>query len=360
MRIMMKMLYLAALLMVVSLLLVSCGKGNSKPDKYSFYESVVDSSKPPAWGDDNVILIFCDDNTWKMTENYLRRSLERDTYIVVNEKYFTLKRGDITDIDNLSKYKNLLFMGDLKSKGKTSQHIRSSIDKRMTERVQNSGGEIFIAKNRWVTDQIIVYMIGDKLESLLRLTLMQGNRLFEIFLNRYGERLAYQIYLTNVIPDDFFQPYPFQLKIPQNYRLFSDDKQNRFLSFLYRIRSENRDFPDKYVSVYYEDMAADTIKVSWLLAKRAELAKKYYDGDEFDPKLIRSERLTFGIYHAWRIMGPWKNPKHDIGGGFQTFAFYDADQKRAYLIDNVVYYPAGDKLPILLELQKLSVTFKTK
>jgi len=230
----------------------------------------------------------------------------------------------------------------------------------MIDRVLNSGGDIFVAKNRWVKDQLVVYMVGDKLESLLKLNILQTNRLFNLFLDRLGERLAYQAYLTKLIPEDFFQPYPFTLKIPENYRLFNDDKKNHFLSFLYRMRSEAREFPDKYVSVYYQDMGADSLKLDWILSKRKELADKYFDKDEFDPKMLRSERLLFGKYNAWRIIGPWKNMKHNIGGGFQTFAFYDEAQKRAYLIDNIVYYPAGDKLPELLELQKLSVSFKTK
>lgn len=350
----------ATLLLMLLTLFSSCGKGAGDSSKYSFYESTVDTSKPPAWGSDDEIHLLCDAETWKLAENFLRRSLERQVYVVVNEQYFHLIKADIREMDTLSKYKNLLFMGDLRSKDAVSQHVRNTIPDRMTQRVKNTGAEMFVAKNRWVKDQLIVYMVGSSRENLLRLLISQNNRLFNLFVNRYGERLAYQAYLTKVIPDEFFETYPFTIKIPQSYRLFSDDKANRFLSFLYRMRSEAREYPDKYISIYYEDMPADSLNLEWLLAKRAELAAKYYDGDEFEVDKIRSERLTFGTYSAMRLLGPWKNPKHDIGGGFQTFAFYDAAQKRAYLIDNVVYYPAGDKLPQLLELEKLSVTFRAK
>jgi hypothetical protein len=350
----------AVLLLAVSvLLLVSCN-GSAKPDKYSFYETSVDTSKPLAWGDDREIYVFCDEPAWKLTENMLRRSLERETFIVVNEKYFTLVRKDITHLDELMHYKNLLFLGDLKSKGAVSNHLRSSMDKHMIERVKNSGGEMFAAKNRWVQDQLIVYMVGDNLEDLAKLNILQTNRLYNLFLNRFGERLAYQAYKTKLIPEDFFESYPFTVKIPENFSLFSDDRANHFLSFLYRMRSESRDYPDKYISIYYEDMPNDTLRLPWILDKRKQLAFRYYDKDEFDPKLVRSEKINFGKYNAWWILGPWKNAKFDIGGGFQSFAFYDQDQKRFYLIDNVVYFPAGDKLPVLLELQKISATFRSK
>jgi hypothetical protein len=353
------LIYALFFLMLLGLV-SSCGKGAGDSSKYSFYESTVDTSKPPAWGSDEDIHILCDTETWKLAENFLRRSLERQVYVVVNEQYFHLIKADIREMDTISKYKNLLFMGDLKSRDAVSQHVRNTIPERMNQRVKNTGAEMFVAKNRWVKDQLIVYMVGSSRENLLRLLISQNNRLFNLFVNRYGERLAYQAYLTKVIPEEFFEPYPFSIKIPQSYRLFSDDKANRFLSFLYRMRSEAREYPDKYISIYYENMPADSLNLDWLIAKRRELAARYYDGDEFEVEKIRSERLSFGTYNAMRLLGPWKNPKHDIGGGFQTFAFYDAAQKRAYLIDNVVYYPAGDKLPQLMELEKISVTFRTK
>lgn len=353
----------ALLLMIFTALLLqitACAKKDAKPDKYSFYETTVDSSKPIAWGNDRDIYVFCDESAWKSAQQMLKNSLEREIEIVSSEKYFNMIKADIKDIDQMIKYKNLLFLGDLKSKGAVSEHLRSSMQPRMKDRVKNSAGEMFVARNRWVKDQLVIYMVGDTQENMLKLNILQTNRLYTLFVNRLGERLAYQAYQTKLIPEDFFQPFPFTVKIPENYRLFSDDKKNRFLSFLYRMRSESRDFPDKYISIYYEDMESDSVKLDWVFAKRKELAYKYYDKDEFDPAKLRTERLSFGKYTAWRIMGAWQNRKHDIGGGFQSFAFFDNTQKRAYLIDNVVYYPTGDKLPELLELHKLSATFRIK
>lgn len=347
-------------LFCLALLIPACGKSNSKPDKYSFYETVMDTSKPIAWGEDRDIYVFCDEANWKYAQDILRRSLEREVFVVVNERYFNLIRGDIKRIDELIKYKNLLFLGDLESKAPVSLHVKNSMPKHMIERVESSGADMFVAKNRWVKDQVVVYMVGSNQENLLKVNVLQTNRLFTLFLNRLGERLAYQAYLTKLIPEEFFQPYPFTLKLPENFSLFANDEKNHFLSFLYRMKSESRDFPDKYISIYYEDVQADSLELEWVLNKRKELASKYYDKDEFDVKLVRTERVNFGSYSAWWVIGPWKNMKHDIGGGFQTFAFYDTKQKKAYLIDNVVYYPAGDKLPELLELQKLSMTFRTK
>ena len=74
-------LWLRALILLGVLFLLTafsaCGKGGKQQDKFSFYESVVDSSKPIAWGEDNDIYVFCDEPAWKLGKNMLINSLER-------------------------------------------------------------------------------------------------------------------------------------------------------------------------------------------------------------------------------------------------------------------------------------------
>lgn len=348
------------LLAVLSISLTSCGKPAGETDKYSFYEQTISAGKPLALGDDRDIYVFCDESTWKSLNPGLQNSLEREVQLVVKEKYFTIQRESIQDIANLSKYKNLLFIGDLESKGAVSRHIAATLPKANKERIKSTGGDLFLTSNRWVKDQIVVYLVGKDTAGLSKVSLLQSNNLYAAFVNRLGERLAYQTYKTKLIPSQFFASYPFSLKVPENYKLFSDDKKGRFLSFMYRITNESRDFPDKYISVYYEDIPYAQLNEDWVKGVRKYIAAKYYEGDEFIPTSLNVERINFGKYPAWKISGAWKNMKLAIGGGFQSFAFYDHQQKRAYLIDNSVYFPAGDKLPILLELQKVSVTFQTK
>lgn len=338
----------------------SCGKSDAKPDKYSFYESVVDTSKPIAWGEDRDIYILCDEVNWKSIGENLKNNLEQEFQIVVKERYFNIKRGDIRDINQLIKYKNLLFVGNLDSKASVSAHITRTLPPQLVNKVKNTGIEMFVAKNRWVTDQVIVYLVTSSQDKISSISEPITDKLFSLYLERLAERKAYQAYRTKLIPDTFYETYPFTIKMPENYKLFANSPKNRFLSFLYRMNSESKDFPDKYLSIYYEDIPQDSLNEKWILQKRKILADKYYDKDEFDPGMISIDKVSIGTYTAWRLMGPWKNLKHNIGGGFQTFAFYDIKQKRAYLIDNVVYFPAGDKLPELLELQQISQTFKTK
>jgi len=343
-----------------SLLLMSCGRSTAKDENFRAYEDIIDNAKPIAFGEDNVVYVFYDQKGKAEFGDALRSIIERDINLVYKEKYFHMEVGDIADIANLSKYKNLIFVGDLSSNDKVSAYMRQSLAPEFIQRVQNSSGDMFIAKNHWVRDQIVLYLLGSDHEKLMHITQVQQHQIFELLLKRYTQRLAYQAYLTKVIPESFFDAYPFSLKIPENYRLFSNDKVGNFLSFIYRARMQNREIPDKYISVYYEDMELNKVDEAWMLATRKRIGEKYFEGDEFDPQSLRREKFSFAGFEGYRIIGAWKNMKHHIGGSFQAFGFWHESSNKAFFIDNSVYFPAGDKLPSMLEIYMISSTLKVK
>lgn len=179
-------------------------------------------------------------------------------------------------------------------------------------------------------------------------------------LDRYTKRLAYQAYQGKVIPADFYEPYPFALQVPDTYQLYSNDKNNRFLSLLYRAKMRDREIPDKFISVYYEQMPENKVDEEWLLANRKRIGNVHFEGDSLDVDKLRTERFRFAGYDGFRLTGAWINPKLVAGGAFQSFGFWDAKQQRAYLVDCMVFFPAGQKLPILIELFMIASSFRTK
>ncbi len=357
-------MYRIVIVLACLLILIGCrgqkAGSSALSQRYSKFDDIIDAAKPIAFGEDYDVYVFSGSGNWNRLEDFMRSTIEREMFIVYNERYFDLHLAEIKDFDRLTKFRNLVLIGDLSSGDTVSRHIINSLSAKHVERVRQSGGEMYIAKNRWVRDQVVLYLLAENAEKLEKLVIAQANNLFSILLKRLTERIAYHTYLTKTIAADFWEHFPFSLQIPENYRLYSNDKTGRFLSFLYRARQPNREIPDKFVSIYYEPMETDSVDSDWLITKRAELAMKYYDGDVFDAHSIRRERFTLAGYDGWRIIGPWENRNHLVGGGFQSFAFWHEPSKRAYLIDNSVFFPAGDKLPLLLELYMISGTLQIK
>jgi len=351
-----KLTCLALLLLTI----LACTKSKSEPTRYTAFDDLIDHAKPLAMGDDRDVYIFCDPANWKALEPFIRSAIEREIQLVYPEKYFQIIMADIKDAQTLSKYKNLIYIGDLNSEAPVSKYAKSVVDKNFIARVNNSGGDLFTAKNHSSRDQLVMFLMGRDAVSLSKIGALQSDNIFGLLLHRFAQRQAYYAYQGKVIAASFFKPYPFALQIPDTYRLFSNDQDGRFLSFLYRAKMQDREIPDKYISVYHEPMPENKLDLEWLKTKRKELGQKYFEGDDFDAELVRQETFRFTDHDGFRLMGAWKNVKHAIGGAFQSFAFWDEATKTAYLIDNIVYFPAGDKLPILLELFMISSSLTLK
>ncbi|OQC04860.1 MAG: hypothetical protein BWX76_00971 [Candidatus Cloacimonetes bacterium ADurb.Bin089] len=342
------------------LILWGCSKEGGKTDRYPIYDNVIDHSKTLAFGDDRDVYVFCDSINWQGLQPFIGSAIEQQINIVYPEKYFNLIMADSKELQKLSKYKNLLYIGQLDSDLPVSAYMKKVLSQDFIKRVENTGGDLFSGENLNCCDQIVLFLLGKDAKSLQKIGALQAENIFSLLLKRFTNRQGYYAYQGKVIDPSFFDNYPFSLKIPDTFRLYSNDKIGRFLCFLYRARLENKEIPDKYISVYYEPMPENKVDLNWLIAKRQEIGKKYFEGDEFDPEIVRKEPFKFKKRDGYRLLGAWKNMKYAIGGGFQSYGFWDKKTKTAYIVDSSVYFPAGDKLPVLLELYVISNSLEIK
>ena len=347
------------LILLTVLLFTSCRKSHESPTRYTAFDDLFDHSKPIAFGEDEDIYVFCGQQIRSELEPVILASLEREVALVYNEKYFNVIFSDINEMERLMRFKNLLFIGTIEEGDPVSRYLQKALDPKLQARVKQSTGEIFQNKNRFVKDQLIVQVIGLDNERLADLFTLSANRIFDLFLDRYTKRLAYQTYQMQIIERDFFEPYPFSLKIPNNYRLYANDKNNRFLSFLYRARIQNGKHPDKFISVYYEPMEQNVLDEKWLIDTRTHIGKVQF-GDSLNVETLRTESFKFAGYQGFRLSGAWINPEKFAGGAFQSYAFWDEKTRQAYLVDTMTFFPEGGKLPVLMELFMVASTLKVK
>lgn len=316
--------------------------------------------KPMAWGHQQTIYVFADDDVWQKAEPFLRYSLERDFFTTENEQLFEVKKGDFNNIDQFFRFKNLIFLADMNSTRPVSVHIKNIMNEQALSSVEQRNASMFLNNNLWANDQIVVFFLANSHEHMLHFLKDNTDTYFNLFKQRFIDRVIYQSQKLKGYKDSFFLNMPFKLYIPETYRVFKRDLDNNFISFLWRSRENQETNPDKYISIYWEYAEEDPIDDNWLAEKRKHLAWKYYDEDEFDiDETIRGQREIAGK-SGWFLYGRWQNKKYFMGGAFRSYAFYDADLKTAYIIDTSVYFPAGYKLKYLLELEGLADTFISK
>lgn len=342
----------------IAVLLFSCKGGQGESQRYTEFDSLIDNGKSIAFGDERDVYLFCDDANWNALKPFVQSAIEQEVLLVYPEKYFKLIRKDISEYPAYAKYRNLLFIGDLESDGQVSRHMKESLAPAFITRVKQSGGDLFAAKNYATRDQLTLYLLASSPLNLQKVGAIQSDKIFELLLKRLVLRQGYQAYQQTVIPAHFWELYPFSMQIPDNYRLYSNDEKGRFLSLLYRARMQEREIPDKYINIYYEEMDEEDFGIEWFIAKRKELGAKYFEGDKLTEETMRKSETKLAGYDAYKLVGAWTNETHLIGGAFQSFAFHH--EGTSYIIDNVVYFPAGDKLPILTELLAISNSFRIK
>ncbi len=337
----------------VLLLFTACGRKN---DRSETQRSPRDVRKPMSWGHKQDIYVFADDNVWKYAEYHLRKTLERTVFTTINEQYFEIKRAPVDKMESFYKFNNLLFLANLDSSAPVAGYVKQIMGETVIQQIEQNSVGIFPQDNIWANDQFVLFLIADTERNLLELNIEMADQTFELFQERLYDRIFDQVFKNKIYDPSYFKTFDWELRLPKTYVLHKHDAENNFVSFLARLRNK----PDRYISVYSEEMETDLVDDQWLKQKRAELAWNYYDEDEFFDKDIRLRRYELGSFEGWKLAGRWQNKKHLVGGSFQSFAFYDAESKTAFLIDNSVYYPEGYKLAALIELEVISRTFEQK
>lgn len=343
-------------LLVILALLFSIGCKGKTEQQYKPTGRRVDHKKPLAWGHGQTIYVFADDRVWKYAEKPLKDSIERFFYTTENETMFELKRADYKAMDQFYRFKNLIFLGHLESKEEVSSFIKERLTETALAGIDENGAGMYLMHNLWANDQLVVFIMGQTEEKLLRYNIIQAEDTFQSFREVLFQRTRSKIYGLEVYPDSFFKKQPWLIKIPKSYIVYKEDSEHRYLSFL----SRKKDNADKYVTVYYEKMEENNVNLAWAVKTREKLAWDVYDEDEIVKEDTRSELTDFKGRKAIKISGKWQNKKYAVGGAFQTFAFYDQQSKKAFFVDNSVFFPEGYKLSSLIELEIISRTIELK
>ncbi len=341
----------STILILIFLFLISCSQETESSSKRK-----VDIHKPMSWGHKQDIYVFADDNVWKYAEHYIRNTLERFQFTTENEPFFTVKRTPMDKMEQFYKFNNLLFLADLSSNAPVASYVKQIMGTQVDAEIAANSVGVYPQNNIWARDQFVLFLVADNERNLLNLNIEMANKTFELFKDVLFDRIKTQVYKSKAYSPQTFDNFTWNLELPKSYEVYKQDIANHFISFLARLRNK----PDRYVSVYSQKMGSNEVDEDWLKKTRAELAWKYYDEDEFFDKDIRFERIELSGFEGWKISGRWQNKKYAVGGAFQSFAFFDEAGKKAYLIDNSIYFPEGFKLAGLIEMEVISRTFSVK
>ncbi|PID28027.1 MAG: hypothetical protein CSB55_06720 [Candidatus Cloacimonadota bacterium] len=341
--------------LIAVFLILGCDSG--KNSKLRVSKNKIDPKKPLAWGSKQEIIVMSDEDEWKITEDILKRSLEKIVVTTEEESVFQLRKVSFDGMEQFYKHRNIIFLSILDSQSDISDFVRKHLAANSFKSAQERKGGMFTAENVWANDQQVVFLIGSDLERLKQLADFYKDRLFKTFRKRWDERISANIYSRGIIPYSAFSRYPWTVQIPKHYREFRRNDENNFISYIARLK----DNPDRIIGIYWEKAETKPDMIQWMLDTRDRIGYEFYEGDIYDRKKTEMTKIKLNDQiNAIKMYGHWGNLELFVGGAFRGYGFWNEEQKICYFIDNYVYFPEGYKLAGLEELELIAKTFQPK
>lgn len=318
------------------------------------------SRKPVPLGSDYDIRVLADSTIWKEAEAPLRSIFEKVEYTPQKELVFTIIKGDL---ENYKRFKNLIFLSTLDAEDKISKSINSSLSESARAEIE-SGNIIFVKKDQWAQNQIIMFLVGKDLPTLLSRIEEQQSEIFFQFDNHWDEyhkKILYGYKEQVNVEKHLLNTYGWSIRVPIDYKLEVQSARDRFVMFLRKI-------PPRWFSVYWMDATdPNIITKEWCIEQRNKIGEIFYDGEIVEEKWepVKSEEVIFQNRRALKLKGLWKTPDDSpdaAGGPFRMYCFFDEPTERIYFIDFHLFSPSlkKQKLHYLRQMEIMAGTFKTK
>ncbi len=321
--------------------------------------------KPQSYGEGTAVFIVADEPTWQALENPLRATFQRTLHTPGEEQLFGLKWIAPDKFKDVATRKNLVLVGLIDSEGEINSKVGNILSEPVKARVRDGSAFVFPKEDPWARDQKLLVIAGTSVEQLRENLVSNQTYLYSLFYDKLVEETSKKMFQTREQKDlsaDMLKKYGWTIRIQHDYFVNIERPDQNFVML-------RRSLPGRERWLFVNWVESENVGVpeeKWVLERRNFLTRKFYKGDkvyENDKENYRQvSRVGFGNREAIRIDGLWVN-EEDLakatGGPFRTYAFYDADTRRIYMIDIAVWFPAGSKEPLLRQLDIMARTFKT-
>ena len=324
-----------------------------------------DISKPVSYGNHQDIYVFSNQTLDENTLNIMKQQFGYPTEGAQKERTFQLIWKSFSDFEELKKAKNIMFVCNMDIPSSFTAFISSKIPQDKLDSVLQGASSILTYQNEWSDDQLVTFILSNNENSLDNIIVSRIANLYLDYEKRFLQRMTRRVYYRGTLKDNFFADYNYNVTLPSTFQIYKEIKEENMISFIYRYKKKATVLPDKYLTVYQENMDKDEVTESWFRKTRSKIGDTVLDGDEIDWLRTRLMPKTFTTwnnekYLGYVLEGAWENTRTNMGGSFKSYAFFDDQTNAAYFIDTAVYYPAGTKIPYITELEGIAKSFNTK
>ncbi|MBM3307002.1 MAG: DUF4837 family protein [Candidatus Eisenbacteria bacterium] len=211
-----------------------------------------------------------------------------------------------------------------------------------------------IEEDVWADGQIVGLLFGRDEQELLAHMTAHRREILDALDAAAARRLARTLASDRAAAAaarEIERRYGWSVTPPTGYDLITSAADEGFV-FLRRTQ------PDRNLFVWWRDGDQDVVSEQFAVTMRQDLTKRYYDGDEIERRRpYEVAAVAFAGRPAIRISGWWANEALLGGGPFRLHCFAVPDQGRVYIVDESLFAPGMDKVPLMRNLDALAHTF---
>lgn len=333
--------------------------------------------RPSAIGKSGEVVVVMDSTLWNGPSGAaLREELGRYIYTLpAPERLFDLDHQTLNSEATFNRVKartNVVFAASLSDSTAESDFMRSVFSPEARSAIEQ-GRRVFLQRDdTWRRGQKIFYLATPTRNDLIEVIREAGPDMRSVFNAAERARLEEEMFdkgRQHNLEDSVLAQHGFRVKVQHDYLIATDT--TKFV-WLRRILQDTW----RSLFVYYEDYADPmTLTPEWIYRTRDSLTQTYLEGnvggyvaiDHRRP--LEAENIDFLDRYAFEVRGLWHmiGPDDDgnivsygMGGPFVTYAFYDQDSGRIYLVDGMVFAPNFKKREFLRQLEVIAHTFRTQ
>lgn len=334
-------------------------------------------SRLRAVGQEGTVLVVVDSTHWKgEVGEALRNTLGGSIpTLPVPEPNFDLRQMQIQSqqaFDQIMTHKNVLFAAPLNDSTAEANFFRARLSEAVQDTIQE-GYDLYVERpDLWRRDQMVIYAASASPDSLAATIRRHGAEMISAFNDVTRERVVDEMFekgRQREVEQQLIEEHDFAINVQHDYVIAIDTMQTIWMRRLvssYSWRS--------LLVHYWEDADPAQLSPSWIKQKQDSLTRRYMQGEQAGfaridyRRPLEVEQADFLGRYAYEMRGLWYMVQERepgsyemvsaMGGPFVTYAFYERQQNRIYLMMGSVFAPKFDKREFLRQMEVIAHTFR--
>ena len=333
--------------------------------------------RPAASGQEGFITVVVDSSLWEQeVGDVLRDSLGKAIITLPGiEPTFELVPMQLSSqqvLERTQERKNILVVGAIGDTSSIeSRYVNSFFGDSLRQIILGGEPVLVERKDYWRRRQMVFFLAaatpGELVTSILESADHMLTRFNEITRQRTHVEM-FDIGRQRDLEQTLMDRHQFAVHGQHDYVIAIDTSQ-----FVWLRRTLSDTWRSLFVH-YIDNADPRMLTPEWMLEQRDQLTQRYIQGTaggwvEVDRRRpMEAAEINFKDRYAIELRGLWhmvgrengRQVLFGMGGPFLTYAFYEEETRRLYLIDGMVFAPAYPKREFLRQLEVIAYTFRTR